>query len=122
MTETDATGDVYDVETCKQQCQILDDDLTRVDTSLDVIDEAVRSMADTAEKIGAWLASKNANDTSITGMSTVMEALNPDRIKELMDAVAAAKQGVQDTIDSIAPYEEADQLLAGADGSITNGR
>lgn len=122
MTETDATGDVYDVETCKQQCQILNDDLTRVDTSLDVIDEAVRSMADTAEKIGAWLASKNANDTSITGMSTVMEALNPDRIKELMDAVAAAKQGVQDTIDSIAPYEEADQLLAGADGSITNGR
>lgn len=118
---TEATGDVYDVETCEAECEKLAEDLTRIDTSLDVIDEAARSLAAAAEKIGAWLTSKNANDTSITGMATVMEMLNPERIKELMDAVAAAKQGVQDTIDSIAPYREAEQLLAGAHGSITNG-
>ncbi|MEU7170283.1 hypothetical protein ABZ949_02180 [Micromonospora tulbaghiae] len=120
-TMNTATGDVHDVETCKSECEALADDLGRVDTALDTIDEAIRSAAAAAERIEAWLQSKNA-DACVAGMSAVLDALSADNVKELMDAVAAARQGVQDTIDSLAPMEEAAELVGAADGSILNGR
>ena len=55
-------------------------------------------------------------------MAATLDALSADRIKELMDTVAIAKQGVQDTIDNLTPLEEAAELVGGADGSVLNGR
>ena len=120
-TMNTATGDVHDVETCKSECENLADDLGRVDTALDTIDEAIRSAAAAAERIEAWLQSKNA-DACVAGMAAVLDALSADNVKEMMDAVAAARQGVQDTIDSLAPLEEAAELVGAADGSVLNGR
>lgn len=120
-TVNTATGDVHDVESCKNECNALLDDLTRIDTALDVIDEAIRSGGQATERIEAWLASKNA-DSAVPGMRAAMDALSADRVKELMDAVTAAKKGVQDTLDSLIPLEEANALVGGADGSILNGR
>lgn len=120
-TVNTATGDVHDVETCKAQCEALLEDLTRIDTALDIIDVAIRSGGAATEGIEAWLASKNA-DASVPGMRAAMDALNADRVKELMDAVTAAKRGVQDTLDSLIPLEEANALVGTADGSILNGR
>jgi hypothetical protein len=116
-----ATGDVHDVETCKTELTALADDLTRVDTALDVIDEAIRQAKAAVEHIEAWLASKNA-DACVPGMAAALDALSADRIKELMDAVAVAKQGVADTLDNLVPLEEAAELVGGADGSVLNGR
>ncbi len=120
-TMNTATGDVHDVETCKNECEALADDLVRVDTSLDVIDEAIRSAQSTVEHINAWLTSKNA-DACVPGMAAALDALSADRIKELIDTVAIAKQGVQDTIDNLAPLEEANELVGNTDGSALNGR
>jgi hypothetical protein len=120
-TVNTATGDVHDVESCKNECTALFDDLTRIDTALDVIDEAIRSGGAATERIEAWLASKNA-DSAVPGMRAAMDALSADRVKELMDAVTAAKKGVQDTLDSLIPLEEANALVGSADGSILNGR
>jgi len=120
-TMNTATGDVHDVETCKTECEALADDLVRVDTSLDVIDEAIRSAQNAVEHINAWLTSKNA-DACVPGMAAALDALSADRIKELIDTVAIAKQGVQDTIDNLTPLEEAAELVGGADGSVLNGR
>ncbi|MFI2663307.1 hypothetical protein [Micromonospora carbonacea] len=116
-----ATGDVHDVESCKTELTALGDDLTRVDTALDVIDEAIRSAKAASEAIEAWLRDKNA-DACVPGMSAALDALSTDRIKELMDAVAAARRGVADTIDNLAPLEEAAELIGGTDGSALNGR
>ncbi|MEU0078498.1 hypothetical protein ABZY58_11430 [Micromonospora tulbaghiae] len=120
-TVSTATGDVHDVETCKSECEALADDLGRVDTALDVVDEAIRSAAAAVERIEAWLQSKNA-DACVAGMAAALDALSADNIKELIDKVAAAKQGVQDTIDNLAPLEEAAELVGSTDGSALNGR
>jgi hypothetical protein len=117
-----ATGDAHDVESALHECGLLDDDLTRIDTSLDVIDEAITSAAAAAERIEAFLASKNVDDSAVGGMATARDALSPDRIKELMDAVAAAKQGVKDAVAELERLQELESQLAGADGSVLNGR
>ncbi|MFD6565420.1 hypothetical protein [Micromonospora profundi] len=121
VTMSTATGDVVNVETCKSECEALDDDLTRIDSSLDVIDAAIRSAQQAAENIEAWLKSKNI-EGGVAGMSAAFDALSADRIKDLIDTVAAAKQGVRDTIDSLTPLEEANELVGAADGSALNGR
>jgi hypothetical protein len=120
-TVNTATGDVHDVETCKNECEALADDLVRVDTALDVIDEAIRSAQAAVEHINAWLKSKNA-DACVPGMDAALDALSADRIKELIDTVAIAKQGVQHTIDNLVPLEEANELVGNTDGSALNGR
>ncbi|MEU7978275.1 hypothetical protein AB0B63_07055 [Micromonospora sp. NPDC049081] len=116
-----ATGDVHDVETCKTELTALADDLTRVDTALDVVDEAIRQAKAATESVEAWLRSKNA-DACVPGMAAALDALSSDHIKELIDAVAVAKQGVADTVDNLAPLEEAAELVGGTDGSALNGR
>lgn len=120
-TMSSATGDVHDVETCKAECVKLADDLSRIDTTLDVLDELVRAARDASEHIEAWLGSKNA-DASVSGMRTVLDMLSADNVKALIDAVSGARQGVQETIDSLSPLEEAAELVGDADGSILNGR
>lgn len=121
-TTSTATGDAHDVETALQQCGLLDDDLTRIDTSLDVIDEAVTNAAQAAERIEAFLASKNVDDAAVTGMATVRDALSPDRIKVLIDAVASAKAGVKAAEDELRRLQDLESQLNGADGSVLNGR
>ena len=120
-TMNTATGDVHDVESCKNECESLLSDFGRVDNALDIIDEAIRSAAAAVENIQAWLSSKNV-DNGLPGIGAALEALNADRVKELMDQVAMAKQGVSDVVDSLAPLEEAAELVGSADGSAVNGR
>lgn len=117
-----ATGDVHDVETCDNQLDALLDDLTTIDTALDVIDNSIGDAGAATERIEAWLRSKNVDDTTVGGMSQALEMLSPDRIKSLMDAIAAAKAGVQATKDGLGPLREAAGMLNGADGSVLNGR
>lgn len=116
-----ATGDVHDVESCKNELTALNDDLARVDAALDVIDEAIRQAKAATERIEAWLREKNA-EACVPGMTAALDALCPDRLKELIDAVTAARQGVLDTIDNLAPLEEAAELVGATDGSALNGR
>lgn len=117
-----ATGEVHDVETCDAQLDALDDDLQRVSASVEAIDEAISDAGAAAERIKAWLESKNVEDAAVSGMATVMEMLNPERIKELFDAVDNARRGVQATKESLTPLREAAGMLNGADGSVLNGR
>jgi hypothetical protein len=116
-----ATGDAHDVESALQQCDLLDDDLTRIDTSLDVIDEAIASAGSAAELIEAFLASKNVGD-AVTGMSVARDMLSPTHIKALIDAIAAAKSGVAQAREELLRLQDVEQQLNGADGSVLNGR
>lgn len=116
-----ATGDVHDVESCKNELTALNDDLARVDAALDVIDEAIRQAKAATERIEAWLREKNA-EACVPGVSVALDALSADRLKELIDAVEVARQGVLDTIDNLAPLEEAAELVGATDGSALNGR
>jgi hypothetical protein len=126
MTETatapTATGDAHDVESALHESTLLGDDLDRIDTALDTIDEAITSAAQAAERIEAFLASKSVDDSAVGGMGAARDHLSPERIKELMDAVAAAKQGVKDAVAELERLQELEQQLAGADGSVLNGR
>lgn len=130
MTETTAptastagaTGDAHDVESAVNQCNLLEDDLTAIDTSLDVIDEAISRAGSATELVEGFLRSKNVDDTTVGGMSVARDMLSPTHIKALMDAVAAAKEGVRSTRDGLASLEEANEMLQGADGSVLNGR
>lgn len=116
-----ATGDVHDVETCDAQLNVLEGDLNAINSALDVLDTAAGEAATAAELIGAWLASKNI-DGALGGMAVVQDMLGADRIKELIDAVAAAKQGVETTREAMAPLRDARDLVGAADGSALNGR
>lgn len=118
-----ATGDAHDLESASQQCELLGDDLRRIDASLDVIDEAITSAGAATELVEAFLKSKNVDDTTVGGMATAREMLSPERIKALMDAIAAAKAGLQATKEALdAMNDGATAALNGADGSIVNGR
>jgi hypothetical protein len=117
-----ATGDVYDVETCDRQLDELDDDLDTVNSALDTIDGAVGDIRAATERIEAFLRSKNADDTTVGGMAAVLDALGPDAIKTLIDAIAAAKNGVAATRDGLGPLREAKELVGATDGSILNNR
>lgn len=119
---TTATGEVHDVETCANECNKLAYDLGTIDVSLDTIDTAVRSAAAAAELIEAWLTGKNFDSNTVAGMALVRDMLGPDKILALIDAVGAAKTGVQNTLDALAPYQEAAGLVGAADGSALNGR
>lgn len=117
-----ATGDAHDVESALHQCDLLDDDLTRIDTSLDVIDEAIASAGNAAELIEAFLASKNVDDAAVGGMSVARDMLSPTHIKALIDAIATAKNGVAQTREELLRLQDVEQQLHGADGSVLNGR
>lgn len=118
-----ATGDAHDLESASQQADLLDDDLTRIDTALDVIDEAIASAGGATELLEAFLHSKNVDDTTVGGMSVARDMLSPTHIKALIDAIAAAKQGVRNTKEAIdVMNDQATEALKGADGSIVNGR
>jgi hypothetical protein len=118
-----ATGDAHDLESASNECDLLLSDLTAIDTALDLIDERIGSAGTAAEGIAGFLGKKNMPDSTTTGMATALEMLSPDRIKALMDAVAAAKQGVQNSKDAIDTMnEQATEALQGADGSAVNGR
>lgn len=121
-TTSTATGDAHDVESARHECNLLDDDLTRIDTSLDVIDEAITNAGAAAELIEAFLRSKNVDDCAVGGMATAREMLSPERIKALIDAVAAAKAGVKAAQEELDRLQDLEQQLAGADGSVLNGR
>jgi hypothetical protein len=125
MTDTatapTATGDVHDVESALHECELLTDDLGRIDAALDSIDEAITNAAEAAERIEAFLASKNVDNSAVGGMASARDHLSPDRIKELMDAVDAAKQGVKDAVTELQRLQELEQQLAGADGSVLTG-
>ncbi|WP_250029845.1 hypothetical protein [Paractinoplanes maris] len=127
MTDTatatsSATGDAHDVESAINECGLLDDDLTRIDSALDVIDEAITNSGSAAEKIEAFLASKNVADSAVGGMAAARDHLSPERMKVLIDAVAAAKQGVQAAAEELRRLQDLEQQLQGADGSVLNGR
>lgn len=118
-----ATGDAHDLESAIHQCDLLEDDLTSIDTSLDVIDEAIDSAGTATELIEAFLTSKNVDTTTVGGMSAARDMLSAEHIKTLIDAIAAAKQGVKDTREALEAMKDgADEALQGADGSIVNGR
>lgn len=118
-----ATGDAHDLESAGHQCDLLGDDLTRIDTALDVIDEAITSAGTATELVEAFLTSKNADETTVGGMSSARDMLSPERIKTLIDAITAAKAGVQASKEAIDTMnEKATDALQGADGSIVNGR
>lgn len=117
-----ATGDAHDVETAIAQCAALDDDLTSINTALDVIDENIDTAGKAAELIEAFLASKNVDDAAVGGMSVARDMLSPTHIKALMDAIAAAKQGVRNAMEELLRLQELEQQLKGADGSVLNGR
>lgn len=121
-TMSNATGDVHDVESCDRELDALTDDLTAIDTALDVIDEKVGEARSSAELIQAFLAGKKVDGAVLAGLATALEMLGPDAIKTLIDAIAAAKQGVAATKDGMAPLREANQLVGSADGSVLNGR
>lgn len=117
-----ATGDAHDVESARNQCDLLEDDLTAINTALDVLDEKIDSAGSASELIEAFLRSKNAADSVVGGMTVVRDMLSPTHVKALMDAVSGAVQGVRATRDGLGTLEEAAELLEGADGSILNGR
>ena len=117
-----ATGDAYDVETALNECNLLGDDLGRIDTALDTIDEAITNAGAAAEKIEAFLASKSIDDCAVGGMSTARDMLSAERIKALIDAVAAAKAGVRAAEDELRRLQDLGSQLNGADGSVLNGR
>ncbi|MCW6003834.1 hypothetical protein K1W54_04455 [Micromonospora sp. CPCC 205371] len=117
-----ATGDVHDVESCDQQLGELDDDLDTINQALDTIDTAIGDARDATEKIEAFLRAKNADDTTVGGMAAALDALGPDAIKTLIDAIAAAKAGVAATREGLAPLREAKDLVGATDGSILNNR
>lgn len=121
-TTSTATGDAHDVETALHQCGLLHDDLVRIDTALDVIDEAIINAGTAAELIEAFLASKSVDDSAVGGMATARERLSPEHIKTLIDAVDAAKQGVRAAEDELRRLQELESQLNGADGSVLNGR
>lgn len=118
----EATGDAHDVESAIAQCDALSNDLTAIDTALDLIDERRDSAGRAAELIHAFLASKNVEDAAVGGMAQAMDMLSPTHIKALIDAIAAAKAGVQSAREVLAGLQEAEQMLNGADGSVLNGR
>jgi hypothetical protein len=128
MTDTtsstgSATGDAHDLESASQQCDLLADDLTAIDTALDLIDEKIGSAGNATELIEAFLKSKNMPDTAVGGMSAARDMLSAGRIKALIDAIAAAKQGVRDSKEAIdGMNDQATEALQGADGSVVNGR
>jgi hypothetical protein len=122
MPDTSATGDVHDVETCDHELDALTDDLTAIDTALDVIDEKVREARTSAELIQAFLAGKNVDGNVLAGLATALDMLGPDAIKTLIDGIAAAKAGVAETKDAMGPLREANELVGAADGSVLNGR
>ncbi|MBB3099033.1 hypothetical protein FHR83_006739 [Actinoplanes campanulatus] len=124
MTDTmpAATGDAHDVESALNECSLLGDDLTRIDTSLDVIDEAITSAGAAAERIEAFLMSKRVDDCAVGGMSVARDMLSPTHIKALIDAISAAKQGVQAAEEELRRLQELESQLNGADGSVLNGR
>lgn len=124
MTDTtsSATGDAHDVESALHECGLLSDDLTRVDTALDVIDEAITNAANAAEKIEAFLASKNVDNAAVGGMSTARDLLSPTHIKALIDAINTAKAGVAAAEDELRRLQDLGSQLNGADGSVLNGR
>lgn len=117
-----ATGDCHDVESAIVQCNALDDDLTAINTALDLIDEKIHSAGNAAEGIEAFLASKNVDDAAVGGMSVARDMLSPTHIKALMDAIAAAKQGVAHAHAELSRLQDVEQQLNGADGSVLNGR
>lgn len=121
MSSTTATGDVHDVESCDAQLDALDDDLDGIANTLDALDTAVGDITKAAELISAWLAAKDI-DAAFGGMATVQDMLGADRLKELLDAVAAAKHGVEATRDAMGPLREARDLVGSAAGSAVNGR
>lgn len=122
MAENTATGDVHDVESCDQELGALTDDLTAIDTALDVIDENVRSARTSAELIQAFLAGKNVDGDVLAGLAQSLDMLGPDAIKNLIDSIAAAKAGVEATKEAMGPLREASELVGAADGSVLNGR
>lgn len=122
MTNSTATGDVHDVESCDAELNALTDDLTAIDTALDVIDENVRSARSSAELIQAFLAGKNVDGEVLAGLTTALDMLGPNAIKTLIDSIAAAKAGVEATKDAMGPLREASNLVGSADGSVLNGR
>lgn len=122
MQNTNSTGDVHDVETCDAELGALILDLDHIDNALDALDQYVRSARTSAEMIQAFLAGKNVDGEILAGLNTALEMLGPEAIKTLIDAVAAAKQGVANTQTALAPLREAGELVGAADGSVLNGR
>jgi len=115
-----ATGDVTDVNSCDAECAALLNDLARIDAATDTIDTAVRNAAAAAEHMAAFLTSKNV--PQVAGLDTVVDVLGPEEIRQLIDTIAAARDGVRITQEGLVPLREAEQKLAGADGSALNGR
>lgn len=122
MATNTATGDVHDVESCDSELDALTDDLTAIDTALDVIDENIRSARSSTELIEAFLAGKNVDGEVLAGMAQALDMLGPEAIKNLIDSIAAAKAGVQATKEAMGPLREASELVGAADGSVLNGR
>lgn len=122
VTTPTATGDVHDVESGLHECGLLTDDLGRIDTALDTIDEAITNAAGAAERIEAFLASKNVDDCAVGGMASARDMLSADRIKALIEAIDGAKAGVRAAEDELRRLQDLEQQLAGADGSVLNGR
>ncbi len=118
----EATGDAHDVESALAQCDALDNDLTAINTALDLIDERISSAGSAAELIQAFLASKNVDDAAVGGMAQAVDMLSPTHIKALMDAIDAARRGVQDARDELSRLQDVGSQLNGADGSVLNGR
>jgi hypothetical protein len=118
-----ATGDAHDLESASQQCDLLDDDLTAINTALDVIDERIDSAGNATELIEAFLKSKDMPDTAVGGMSVARDMLSPTHIKALIDAIAAAMQGVRTSKEAIdTMHDQATEALQGAAGSVVNNR
>lgn len=120
-TTSGATGDVYNVETAIAECNALDDDLTTINTALDVIDERIDAAGTAAEGIEEFLAQKHV-DEAFGGMRVARDMLSPTHIKALMDAIAVAKQGVRNALAELVRLQELESQLNGADGSVLNGR
>ncbi|AEV86846.1 hypothetical protein ACWT_5828 [Actinoplanes sp. SE50] len=122
-TSGSATGDAHDLESASNECDLLDGDLTAVDTALDLIDERITSAGAAAERLKGFLDSKSMPDSITAGMATALEMLSPEHIKALIDAIAAAKTGVRASKEAIDTMnEQATEALQGADGSAVNGR
>lgn len=96
-TVTAPTGEAVNLETTLAQLDAIDEALQTMDGSVDVLDAQRAEVASASEMLQASLAAKNLDSETLAGVSALLDYLDPDSVKQMIDKIAGAKAAVAAT-------------------------
>lgn len=110
---TAPTGEAVNVETTLAQLDAIDDALRAIDASVDVLDGQRAEVAAASEMLHASLTAKNLDGETLGGVSALLDYLDPDFVKAMIDKIEAAKAAVAATrAHVLATYADAANTVA----------